>query len=65
MSMHCPVGYICSLFSSPGNVTARGEKIYHMPGTRSYVTTRIDGRHGERYFCSEADAQAAGWRPAR
>lgn len=48
-----------------GNISAKGEKVYHMPGSRSYVSTRIDTKRGERYFCSEADAQAAGWRSAK
>lgn len=48
-----------------GNISARGDKIYHLPGSRSYVATQIDTRQGERYFCSEAEAQAAGWRAAK
>ncbi len=48
-----------------GNISAKGDRIYHMPGSRSYVSTQIDTKQGERYFCSEAEAQAAGWRAAR
>lgn len=44
-----------------GNINNKGHKIYHMPGTTSYGRTRIDTRKGERWFCSEAEAQAAGW----
>ena len=54
---------------SPGcakeNVTARRERIYHMPGGQSYEATRIDTAAGERWFCSEGEAQEAGWRRAR
>lgn len=48
-----------------GNISASGAHIYHVPGDRYYGATRIDFLKGERYFCSEADARAAGWRRAR
>jgi micrococcal nuclease len=48
-----------------GNISADGEKIYHVPGGRSYDRTVIDLSRGERWFCSEQEAQAAGWRRAR
>ncbi len=44
-----------------GNVSYRGIKYYHLPGTRDYDKTRINPRRGERYFRTEAEAQAAGW----
>ena len=47
-----------------GNINSKGERIYHMPGGRSYASTVIDPTRGERWFCSEAEAQAAGWRRA-
>ena len=47
-----------------GNVSTRGEHIYHVPGRRWYDQTKIDTSKGERWFCSEAEARAAGWRPA-
>ena len=47
-----------------GNVSSNG-RIYHLPGSTSYDETRIDPSQGERWFCSEAEARAAGWRPAR
>lgn len=47
-----------------GNVNARGDRIYHMPGQRDYAATVISGPD-ERMFCSEAEARAAGWRPAQ
>ena len=48
-----------------GNISSKGERIYHVPGGRSYAATRIDEGKGERWFCSEAEAEAAGWRRAR
>jgi endonuclease YncB( thermonuclease family) len=45
-----------------GNISSRGERIYHVPGGQYYGATRIDPSKGERMFCSEAEAQAAGWR---
>ncbi len=44
-----------------GNISKRG-KIYHAPWSRSYDRTRINPARGERWFCSEAEAIAAGWR---
>lgn len=47
-----------------GNISAGG-RLYHLPGGRSYGATRISTGNGERWFCSEAEARAAGWRKAR
>jgi endonuclease YncB( thermonuclease family) len=47
-----------------GNINSKAERIYHVPGGRSYASTVIDPTRGERWFCSEAEAQAAGWRRA-
>lgn len=47
-----------------GNINSKGDKIYHVPGGASYAKTKIN-KPGERMFCSEADAVAAGWRAAR
>lgn len=44
-----------------GNISSRG-RIYHTPWSRHYSRTRIDISRGERWFCSEAEAVAAGWR---
>lgn len=44
-----------------GNIGNSG-KIYHVPGSPSYANTKIDESRGERWFCSEAEARAAGWR---
>ncbi len=48
-----------------GNISAKGTKIYHMPGQDFYSRTRISTQKGERWFCSEAEARGAGWRRAR
>lgn len=48
-----------------GNINRQGEKIYHTPWSPWYDHTRIDEARGERWFCDEAEAVAAGWRPAR
>jgi endonuclease YncB( thermonuclease family) len=45
-----------------GNIGSGGKRIYHMPGSSSYGPTKIDESKGERWFCSEAEAEAAGWR---
>ena len=47
-----------------GNVS-KGGRIYHLPGSRSYDETRIDPTKGERWFCTEQEAKAAGWRAPR
>lgn len=47
-----------------GNISSKGERIYHLPGTTAYGKTRINTFKGEKWFCSEADAKSAGWRPA-
>ncbi|MEO1788306.1 MAG: thermonuclease family protein [Pseudomonadota bacterium] len=47
-----------------GNISSGGH-IYHMPGQEHYARTQINTARGERWFCSEAEARAAGWRRAR
>lgn len=44
-----------------GNISSRG-RIYHLPYSRHYARTRINTAKGERWFCTEAEAIAAGWR---
>jgi hypothetical protein len=48
-----------------GNVSTRGERIYHVPGQKYYNDTRISRSHGEQWFCSEEEARAAGWRRSK
>lgn len=46
-----------------GNVSYNtGEKIYHEPGDQFYDVTKIDERYGEKWFCSEEEAEKAGFR---
>jgi endonuclease YncB( thermonuclease family) len=44
-----------------GNVSRSG-RIYHMPSSRDYDRVVINRDKGERYFCSEEEARACGWR---
>lgn len=46
-----------------GNITGNGQ-IYHMPWSAWYGRVKVESARGERWFCSEAEAQKAGWRPA-
>jgi phosphatidylserine/phosphatidylglycerophosphate/cardiolipin synthase-like enzyme len=46
-----------------GNVNRKGERIYHAPGGRDYNRVTMKGI-GARWFCSEEEAVAAGWRRA-
>jgi micrococcal nuclease len=49
-----------------GNIsTNSGERIYHVPGQEYYDETVITEAKGERWFCTEAEAVAAGWRKAK
>ncbi|MBI2913209.1 MAG: thermonuclease family protein [Chloroflexi bacterium] len=66
-----PVSGACDYSSTgqpiiKGNIsTTSGEKIYHLPGGDFYDQTVIDESKGERWFCTEAEAQAAGWRKSK
>lgn len=42
-----------------------GEKVYHTPESPWYSRTEIDTDAGERWFCTEQEAQEAGWRPPK
>jgi len=48
-----------------GNISAKGVRIYHLPGQRYYSRTRISQSKGERWFCSESEARNAGWRKSK
>ena len=48
-----------------GNISRSGEHIYHLPGQAYYDRTEISSDKGERWFCTEAEARAAGWRKAK
>lgn len=43
-----------------GNISSSGEKIYHMPGQAFY-----DKTDAEETFCTESEAQAAGYRKSK
>lgn len=47
-----------------GNVTANGH-IYHMPWSPWYAKVKVEPAKGEQWFCSEADAAKAGFRPVQ
>lgn len=48
-----------------GNISSSGERIYHTKDSPWYGRTKINEAQGERWFCSEQEAMAAGWRPAK
>jgi endonuclease YncB( thermonuclease family) len=48
-----------------GDIGKRGVRVYHLPEDRNYARVRIDAHAGERWFCTETEARAAGWRKAR
>jgi hypothetical protein len=49
-----------------GNVSIdSGQRIYHVPGQQYYSETVVRPEFGERWFCSEAEARAAGWRKSK
>ncbi|TRY27962.1 nuclease [Brevibacillus sp. LEMMJ03] len=43
-----------------GNINAKGEKIYHVPGSPNYERTKA-----EVWFATEEEAKAAGFRPPK
>ena len=44
-----------------GNISKNG-RIYHTPWSPWYKRTKINVGKGERWFCTEAEALASGWR---
>ncbi|WP_442920985.1 sunset domain-containing protein [Mesorhizobium sp. Cs1299R1N3] len=49
-----------------GNISINtGQRIYHMPGDKFYSATIIRPEYGEKWFCTEYEAVAAGWTRAR
>lgn len=44
-----------------GNISRDGRKLYHVEGMSNYNTVKIDEAAGEMFFCSVAEAEAAGW----
>jgi hypothetical protein len=47
-----------------GNINKKN-RIYHVPCSKHYEVTEIRPEDGERWFCSEIEAKAAGWRKPR
>jgi endonuclease YncB( thermonuclease family) len=47
-----------------GNISEHG-RIYHAPWSQYYDRTKISVNQGERWFCTEGEALAAGWRPPK
>lgn len=47
-----------------GNVSRNGDRIYHVPGDRTYDRVRMDKGPDKRWFCTEEQAVASGWRKA-
>lgn len=48
-----------------GTLGEAGERIYRLPGDGGYEQIYIDLTKGERWFCTEANARAAGWKADR
>jgi endonuclease YncB( thermonuclease family) len=48
-----------------GNLKSYPQCIYHVPGGRFYDQLKMEPTVGRRWFCSEADAQAAGCRKSK
>jgi len=48
-----------------GNINSKGVRIYHTPSSAWYSRTKVSPEKGERWFCSEKEARAAGWRAPR
>lgn len=58
----CPPDPACRI---KGNISAKGVRIFHVPGQRDYDRTGIRPEKDERWFCTAAEARAAGWRAAK
>jgi micrococcal nuclease len=48
-----------------GNISSSGERIYHLPSCGSYAKAEVDEGKGKRWFCTEEEAKAAGFRKAK
>jgi hypothetical protein len=45
-----------------GNINSKGERIFHEPCSKHYGDTEVREKNGERWFCSQDEAIASGWR---
>jgi len=49
-----------------GNINLKTrERVYHVPGQKHYDDVTIEPGAGERWFCTEAEAEASGWRRSK
>jgi hypothetical protein len=49
-----------------GNINRKGKgRVYHLPGQKHYDEVTIEPEAGERWFCSEDEALANGWRKSK
>lgn len=65
--MECQEQNYCNI---KGNINfsinfSTGEKIYHLPEQKYYDSTQINEAAGERWFCTEEEAVAVGWRKSK
>lgn len=62
------IGSICDYSETTdaaikGNVDSRtAQRTYYVPGSFFYETIAVSADDGDRWFCTEAEAAAAGWR---
>jgi hypothetical protein len=49
-----------------GNINRKtGDRVYHLPGQKHYDEVTVEPENGERWFCTEDEAQASGWRRSK
>ncbi len=49
-----------------GNINRKtGDRVYHLPGQKHYDEVTVEPEAGERWFCSEDEAQSNGWRRSK
>jgi len=48
-----------------GNIDRLDKRWYHLPSFRHYKATEVNLEHGDRWFCTEEEAQGAGFKRAR
>ena len=48
-----------------GNISSSGDRIYHVIEGQYYNETKISIEKGERWFCSEVEAEENGWRKSK
>ena len=59
--MAVPTPYLAML-SKVISLSIARKKIYHVPGQKYYNQTKNNPDYGERWFCTEQEAIAIGWR---